>query len=126
MKMLITVISSLLVGLSLASSNFSPIQELQHFLTNKRRIFYSLGIAITGYLLLLTGFVISLVEAALQADAQGFVMWSSLFTVAAGLACAGIASIVIAKLMVPVRVQYHDSIFKELSKQFGFSEGLEG
>jgi hypothetical protein len=125
MKMLVTVVSSLLVGLSLASSNFSPIHELQHFLTNKRRIFYSLGIAVTGYLLVFTGLVLSLVEWALQFDAQGFVMWSSLFSVAFGLALTGIFSVVIAKLMVPARVEYHESIFKDLNKQFGISDAFE-
>jgi hypothetical protein len=125
MKMVITVVSSLLVGLSLASSNFSPIQELQHFLLNKKRIFYSLGLALTGYLLLFSALIISLVEGALQYDAQGFLIWSALFAVASVLGLAGLISVGLAKLLVPARLEQRDSIFKDFGKQFGFSEALE-
>lgn len=125
MKMIITVISSLLIGLTLANSNFNPIHELQTFLMNKKRIFISLGLAVTGYILGIAGLLISLVEWALQADAQGFVMWSAMFTVASGLVIAGVCFVLIARAAVPVRVEYHESIFQELNKQFHFMDSLE-
>jgi hypothetical protein len=125
MKTIVTVVSSLLIGLTLANSNFNPIHELQIFLMNKKRIFMSLGLAVTGYILAVAGLLISLVEWALQSDAQGFVIWSAMFTVASGLAIAGLCFILIARAAVPARVEYHESIFQELNKQFHFTEGLE-
>ncbi|MGZ3723080.1 MAG: hypothetical protein ACXVA9_09130 [Bdellovibrionales bacterium] len=125
MKMLVTVISSLLVGLSLASANFSPIHELQNFLVHKRRFFISAGVAVTGFIFLISGLLMSLVEWALQYDNQGFVVWSALFTVAAGLAIAGAASLLISRLIIPARVTTHPSMLAELAKQFNFPETLE-
>ena len=125
MKILATIVSSLMVGLSMASSHFSPIQELQHFLTNKKKIFVAAGIAVIGFIFLIAGFIISLVEAALQYDAQGFVVWSALFVVATGLAVMGAFSLLFAKLLIPVRPIQQESLFGELNKQFNISQILE-
>jgi hypothetical protein len=125
MKMLITVFSSLLVGLSLASTNFSPIHDLHNFLVNRRRIFGSLAVAGVGFVFLMSGLLIGLVEGALQFDAQGFLMWSSLFGVAAGLGGVGLFSVLMARITFPAPVVVHQSFLADLNKQFNLTEILE-
>ena len=126
MKILITVISSLMVGLSMASTNFSPLHELQHFLLNKKRIFISAGVAVIGFLFIFAGLLIGLVEAALQYDAQGFVMWTSLFTVGAGLGLAGLFFFLISRMLLPPTLVVQQSLLADLNKHFNLNEIVEG
>jgi hypothetical protein len=102
MKMLATIVSSLVMGLVMAMSGFSPLLEAQRLLANKRRIFNALLLGITGFIFMIAGFITGLIEAALQYEAQGFVFWSALFTVAAGLLFGGIACVLGAKAFMPV------------------------
>jgi hypothetical protein len=125
MKVLITVISSLLVGLALASTNFSPIHELHSLFVHKKRILAAAGMAVTGYVLILTGMIVGIIEGALQSDAQGFMMWSSLFSVAVGLAMAGFALVIVSRLMVPTLTAEHQSLLADLNRQFNLTENLE-
>jgi hypothetical protein len=128
MKSLITVISSLLVGLSLATANFSPLHELQHFLGNKRRILYAAILAAAGFVFMMAAILLGTVEAVLQYDAQGFILWSPLFMVTAWFACAGIFVLAAARLTLPVRTitpAAHMFPFAELNKEFGISELIE-
>ena len=125
MKILITVITSLLTGLTLASTDFSPLRELHNLFTNKRRILITLGVAVTGFLLLFSGFIMGLVEGSLQYDAQGFLIWSSLFTVAAGLAIVGAFCMLAAWATFPQPQVAQHNVFAELNSQFRLTELAE-
>lgn len=125
MKILTMVISSLVVGLALASDNFSPIHELQYLLANKRRIIYSVFFSATGFVFAMTAIVIAVIEGALQYDAQGFVMWSALFSAAIWLAAAAVISWIGSRLVLPVRPAQAESIFADITKQLGVAELLE-
>ena len=101
MKFIVTVISSLIAGLVLATSDISPIQELQRILSNKRRILYGLIFGSTSFVLVMASVLIAVIEAALQYDVHGFVFWSALFSVSVGLSCVAVFFLVACKMTWP-------------------------
>jgi hypothetical protein len=125
MKILISIVTSLLAGLTLASTDFSPLHELHNLFVNKRRIFIACGVAVIGFFLVFSGFIMGLVEGSLQFDAQGFMVWSSLFTVAASLAIAGAFCIMGAWAAFPQAPPVRQNIFAELNSQFRLTELAE-
>jgi len=125
MKILITVITSLLAGLTMASTDFSPLRELHTLFTNKRRILIAVGVAVIGFLLLFSGFIMGLVEGSLQYDVQGFLLWSSLFTVATSLAIVGAFFMLAAWASFPQPSVDQRNLFSELNSQFRLTELAE-
>lgn len=102
MKLIVSIISSLLVGLTLGASNFSPLMELQRFLEHRKKVLYTAVLAMTAFIFLIASVILASIEGALQYQVQGSVMWTPLMTVAA--AFLGFSAIcgIVAKSIYPL------------------------
>lgn len=127
MKALITVASCLFVGLQMVAANYSPIQEIHHFLENKRRILLTAISSAAGFVFIMAAILLGTVEAALQYDAQGFILWSPIFTAVTWFFGAGIFSCLVARLALPVKSVPAPVAFslRELIKELRLSELIE-
>lgn len=123
--MLSTVISSLLMGILAATSGFSPLAEFQRFVDNKKRIFYALLIGTSGFIFMVGGFFLAIIEAALQYEAQGFLFWTALFTLATGLLLSGLLFVLVAKVTMPQILPSRVSLDFLNNPQFNFMPLLE-
>ena len=123
MKFIATVISTVVVGLIVASSK--PFAEFQQLVTNKKRLVYSAIFGLTAFVFVMAGIISGAIEAALQFEVQGFVFWSALMTVSAAFLGCGVMFAVIAKLTLPSFAP-PPSPFGELEKHFHVSELIEG
>ena len=125
MKFLITLLSSLVVGVALAASGFSPLHEIRHLLRNKRKIFAAVGLMAVGFVFGMAGVLVALIEGALQLDAQGFLMWSALFSLSLILVVASGISFIIARKINPMTTMAADmshSLLADLDTQFNLAQ----
>lgn len=128
MKFLITLLSSLVVGVALAASGFSPLHELRHLLRNKQKIFAAIGLMAVGFVLGMAGLLMALIEGALQLEAQGFMMWSALFSLSLILVVCGGLSFWIARTVNPMRTMATDmnhNFLADLDSQFNLAQIIQ-
>ncbi len=79
----------------------SAVFELQNLLVNRRRIFYSILAGAFSVPFFFAAIITAAIEAGLQYDAQGFVMWSALFSVASAFGAVAVASLILARALFP-------------------------
>lgn len=101
MKVIISVISSLVVGLIMGASNYSPLIELQRLLEARKKVLYAIMLGATAFVFVMTAVILSSIEVAQQYEAQGFLMWNAMLTLSAIFLGVGIFSGAMAKVVFP-------------------------
>lgn len=101
------LLSALVGGLVLAR----PVLEIKAIYENKARVVVSIGLALAAMGFFMTSFILCIMEIVLQYDAQGFVLWSPMFTIAVLFSCFATAAILGAKAVFP---KPQDSIAPQL------------
>lgn len=91
------ILSAFVSGLVLAR----PVLEIKALYENKARVVASIGLALAALGLFMTSFIVCIMEFVLQYDAQGFVLWSPMFTVAMVFFCIATAATFGAKAIFP-------------------------
>lgn len=103
MKMIVSVISSLMVGFTLGATNFATIMELQKLLINRRKVLYSVVFAATAFFMILGALILGSIEVALQIQNQGSVVWTPLLTVALGFMSFATVAAIGARSVYPIK-----------------------
>lgn len=101
MKLVISVISSLVAGLFLGASGFSPLMELQRLFEARKKVLWAIILGATAFVFGITAVIMASIEVALQYEAQGFLMWSAMLTLSAIFLTLGIICAASAKGVFP-------------------------
>jgi hypothetical protein len=115
MKFIVTLISSVLVGLTLGASGFSPLLTLQRLMEGGKKVIYAIVLGITAFIFTLAAVISGVIEVTLQLEAQGFLMWSALFSAATTFLALGAVFGIVAKVVFP-DVKKPDVDLKDLSE----------
>lgn len=109
------------------STNFAPFHELQHFIQYKNRYISALIFSAIGFVFIMSGLLIGLIEVALQYEAQGFIFWTALFTLASALVILGGLSVIVGRLVIPKResLKPRDGIDPQLNFGQVFADFLQ-
>ncbi len=101
MKVVVSIVSSLIAGWVMAYNGFVPFIELKTILENRRRVMFSVLALAVGFVFVMAFVLLGVIEAALQYEAQGFVLWNALLSVATGFFVLGLFSFILAKVLWP-------------------------
>jgi hypothetical protein len=124
MKLLITLFSSLAVGLLMSAVEHSPLTEARKLFVQRRRILTALVMGQAGLILLVAGLITAVIEAALQFEVQGFLLWSALFSAACALAVLGAVFSVGAYALLPA-LELPTLSWAALDERLGISHLIE-
>ena len=79
MKNLVSVLTSLFVGVTLAATNFAPLIGWHRFFENRRRIYSAVFLFAGGFLCLLAAIMLGTVDLVVQFEDQGLFFWNPIF-----------------------------------------------
>lgn len=89
MKVAIGVISSAVMALYMAYSNMSSLLELKNLFENRRRVLLTVILGAAGFIFVMAAILVGSIEMALQHEAQGFILWNAILSVATGFLVVG-------------------------------------
>lgn len=103
MKSLLSLVSSVLLGLWLAAGGGGPILQLQRLLGHKRRILCGLILGAAAFVFVMAAILLAMIDLASQYEEHGFVLWNAILALAAGFLVTGVILAVGARISLPRR-----------------------
>jgi len=119
MKVAVTVISGVCMGLLMAFNGLNPLLQAKAIYENRKRVIFSATLMAAAFMLFMAAFILASIDLALQWEVQGFIIWEAILTVAAGFAVLAVISFVTAKLIFP---KPKDDMFSMLGQHAGFGD----
>jgi hypothetical protein len=101
MKIVLSLLSAAAVGLLVAANHSASLIEAKTLLQKRRRVIWSVLIGAAGFFLVMSAVLLGVIDLALQYEAQGFVLWNAVLSVAAGFITIGALAFVVAKVVFP-------------------------
>ena len=89
------------VALGLISSIVMPFLEVQCMLRHRRRVQFAILLWAAGFIFFMSATMLGLIDLALQYDAQGFVTWTAILSVATLFITLAVLSFALAKVIFP-------------------------
>lgn len=106
MKGMVSVLSSIFVGLMLAATNFAPILGLHRFLENRRRVMNAVMLFALSFFLMLGATILLSMDLVIQYEDQGLIFWNAILGIATAMAIAAVACWFGARSVMPKPREY--------------------
>jgi signal transduction histidine kinase len=101
MKVAVTLISGVCMGLFMAFNGLTPMLQAKAIFENRRRVVLSGVLAGAGFMLFMAAFILACIDLALQWEVQGFIVWEAILTVSTGFAVLAVLCWIGAKVAFP-------------------------
>ncbi len=122
MKVAITIVSGLCVGLLMAFNGLTPLLEAKAVFEQRRRLMFSAFLGMAAFTFVMAAVILGTIDLALQYEVQGFILWEMVLSVAVGFLVAGAVCGIAAKLVFP---KAKPSALALLGEQAGFGNVME-